>query len=30
MFEKEVVRRIMGPKKGKVTREWGKLPNERL
>jgi hypothetical protein len=25
-----VLRRIFGPKRGEVTREWRKLPNEEL
>ena len=30
MFENRVLRRIFGPKRDKVTREWRKLPNEEL
>jgi hypothetical protein len=30
MFEKRVWRRIFGPKKDKVTREWRKLHKEKL
>jgi hypothetical protein len=29
-FEKRVLRRKVGPKKGEVTREWRKLHNEEL
>ena len=28
MFEKRVLRRIFGPERGEVTREWRKLHNE--
>ena len=28
MFEKRALRRIFGPKRDEVTREWGKLHNE--
>jgi len=30
VFENRVLRRIFGPKRDKVTREWRKLPNEEL
>ena len=30
MFENRVLRRIFGPKRDKVTREWRKLHNEEL
>ena len=30
MFENVVLRKIFGPKKDKVTREWGRLHNEKL
>ena len=30
VFEKRVVRRIFGPKKDDVTREWRKLHSEEL
>jgi hypothetical protein len=30
MFENRVLRRIFGPKKDEVTREWKKLHNEEL
>jgi len=30
LFEKRVLRRIFGPKRDKVTREWRKLHNEEL
>ena len=30
VFEKRVFRRIFGPKRDKVTREWRKLHNEEL
>jgi hypothetical protein len=30
MFENRVLRRIFGPKRGEVTREWRKLHNEEL
>jgi len=30
LFEMRVLRRIFGPKKGKVTTEWRKLCNEEL
>jgi hypothetical protein len=30
MFENRVLRRIIGPKRGEVTREWRKLHNEVL
>jgi len=30
VFESRVVRRIVGPKKDKVTGEWRKLHNEEL
>ena len=30
VFENMVLRRIFGPKKDEVTREWRKLPNEEL
>jgi hypothetical protein len=30
MFENRVLRRIFGPKRDEVTREWGKLHNEEL
>ena len=30
MFENRVLRRIFGPKRGKVTAEWRKLYNEEL
>jgi len=30
VFENSVLRRIFGPKKGKVTGEWRKLHNEEL
>jgi hypothetical protein len=29
-FENRVLRRIFGPKRDKVTREWRRLPNEEL
>jgi len=30
MFENRVLRRIFGPKRDEVTREWRKLYNEEL
>jgi len=30
VFEKRVLRRIFGPKRDEVTREWRKLHNEEL
>ena len=30
MFENRVLRRIFGPKRAEVTREWRKLHNEEL
>jgi hypothetical protein len=30
VFENRVLRRIFGPKRDKVTREWRKLYNEEL
>ena len=30
MFENRVLRRVFGPKRDKVTREWRKLHNEEL
>jgi len=30
VFENRLLRRIFGPKKGEVTREWRKLQNEEL
>ena len=30
VFKKRVLRRIFGPKRGKVTGEWRKLHNEEL
>jgi len=30
MFEYQVLRRIFGPKRDEVTREWRKLYNEEL
>ena len=30
MFDNRVLRRIFGPKRDKVTEEWGKLHNEEL
>jgi hypothetical protein len=30
VFESRVLRRILGPKKDKVTEEWRKLHNEEL
>jgi len=30
MFQNRVLRRIFGPKRDKVTREWRKLHNEEL
>jgi hypothetical protein len=30
VFENRVVRRIFGPKRDEVTREWRKLNNEKL
>ena len=30
MFESRVLRRIFGPKRDEVTREWKKLHNEEL
>ena len=30
MFENSVLRRVFGPKRDEVTREWGKLHNEEL
>jgi hypothetical protein len=30
MFENRVVRRIFGPKRDEVTREWRRLHNEEL
>ena len=30
MFENRVLRRIFGPKRDEVTREWMKLHNEEL
>ena len=30
MFKNRVLRRILGPKRGAVTGEWGKLHNEEL
>jgi hypothetical protein len=29
-FENRVLRRIFGPKRDEVTREWGRLHNEEL
>ena len=28
VFERRVLRRIFGPKRDKITKEWGKLHNE--
>jgi len=30
VFENSVLRRIFGPKRDEVTRQWGKLHNEKL
>jgi hypothetical protein len=30
VFENRVLRRMLGPKRVKVTREWRKLHNEEL
>jgi hypothetical protein len=30
VFENRVLRRVFGPKRGEVTGEWRKLPNEEL
>ena len=30
VFENRILRRIFGPKRDEVTREWGKLRNENL
>jgi hypothetical protein len=30
VFENRVLRRIFGPKRDEVTREWTKLHNEKL
>jgi hypothetical protein len=30
VFENRVLRRIFGPKRGEITREWRKLHNEEL
>jgi hypothetical protein len=30
VFEKRVLRRILGPKRGEVTRGWRKMHNEEL
>jgi hypothetical protein len=30
VFENRVLRRIFGPKRDEVTREWSKLHNEEL
>jgi hypothetical protein len=30
MFQNRVLRRIFGPKRGEVTKEWRKLHNEEL
>ena len=30
MSENRVLRRVFGPKRDEVTREWRKLPNEEL
>ena len=30
MFENRVLRRVLGPKRGKVNREWRKLHKEEL
>jgi hypothetical protein len=30
VFEKRVLRRVFGPKRDKVTKEWRKLHNEEL
>jgi hypothetical protein len=30
LYEKRVARRIFGPKRDEVTREWRKLHNEEL
>jgi len=30
VFENRVLRRIFGPKRGKITREWRKLHNEEI
>jgi hypothetical protein len=30
VFENRVLRRIFGPKKGEITREWRELHNEEL
>ena len=30
VFENTVLRRIFGPKRAEVTREWGKLHNKEL
>ena len=30
MFEKKVLRRVFGPKRDEVTREWRKLHKEEL
>jgi hypothetical protein len=30
MFENRVLRRVFGPKRDEVTREWRKVHNEKL
>jgi hypothetical protein len=30
LFESRVLRRVFGPKRDEVTREWGKMHNEKL
>jgi len=30
VFEKRVLRRVFGPKRGEITEEWRKLHNEEL
>jgi hypothetical protein len=30
VFDNRALRRIFGPKRDEVTREWGKLHNEKL
>jgi len=30
VFEKKVLRRIFGPKRDRLTREWGKIHYEEL
>jgi hypothetical protein len=30
VFENRVLRKVLGPKRGKVTGEWTKLRNEEL